>query len=339
MTNIERLHPTLTRAMLIAAAAACAFACLAHLSSYGPSTWSGPVQAAAFGAFGLIFPVFGSAVVVLSLGRIPPGQLFGTLPVWLKVLSVCVVAYVFVDFFVMLSVLPGQPIEQGGAYFLNNHGSLTPISEAAYRRDLMYGARMFSGHAIVFSGIAALVALQVDRVRRGGVPAGVPISLSTRRLGLPPPFSRSLRVKTHLSPAECAERLRSYTTTARALGWTFSRGEAETLAGSVSEAGFRLSLPYGTGSGMVSAAGRFVVQDGAAVVYEVVSFKRWLLFGTLGGIPIMLGAVLIAFHGVSGPFWFLAAGSAVATVVNVGLGLRDMDRLQSNIHRALGIES
>ncbi len=50
MISVERLHPTLTRAMFVVAAAVCGFACLAHLSTYGPPSWSGVVVPAAFTA-------------------------------------------------------------------------------------------------------------------------------------------------------------------------------------------------------------------------------------------------------------------------------------------------
>ncbi len=274
----------------------------------------------------------------MSFGRIPPDQLLGSLPTWLKVVAVCVAAYVFVDFFLMFTLLPGQPVEQGGGYFLNNHGSFSPISKSAYLQDLMYGARLFSGHAIVFSGIAALVGFQLDRIRRGHVVTGPPISTSLPPPGLPPPFARSARLQTILSPEQCAERLKAYIS--RAPSWIGTRGrrDRQALAGSVSERGFNLSLPYGNGSGMVSAAGIFVATEGATVVDEVISFKRWYLASMLAAYPIMLGLMFIAFHGFTGLFAVLLAGVVVVTAVNVGVGLRDMSRLQSNIRRALGLD-
>lgn len=335
MINVERLPPALTRSVAVAAAAVCSFACLVHLSSYGPSSWSAILDAAAFSAFGLIFPLFFVAIVLVTIGRIPLDQLLGALPLWIKVAGAVVAAYVFVDFFAMVSLVPGQPVEQGAAYFLNNHGSLTPISEATYRQDLMYGARLFSGHAIIFSGMATLVAFQIDRIRRGHLPLDLPISRSMPASQLPAPFSRSVSFRTQLSPQACAERLKPHIARSYVWGWTFGRRAQGALVGSASEEGFRLSIPYGNTSGMVSANGIFEVRDGVTVVHEVIAFKRLQLLGMLGSIPIMLVAVFIVFHGLAGPFAFLAVGSLVVTAFNVGIGLREMNRLQSTIGNAL----
>jgi hypothetical protein len=57
---------------------------------------------------------------------------------------------VFVDFFAMIRLLPGQPEQDGSNFYFNNKGSLIPISADIYRMGLMHSARLFSGHELIF---------------------------------------------------------------------------------------------------------------------------------------------------------------------------------------------
>jgi hypothetical protein len=53
------------------------------------------------------------------------------------------------------SITAGQPTKQGGRYFANDHGKLTPITHHAYERGIVGGERFFTGA----SAIAVLAAL------------------------------------------------------------------------------------------------------------------------------------------------------------------------------------
>jgi len=72
------------------------------------------------------------------------------------ILLVIVVVYVYVNFFAGTAQLPGQPETAGGLYYFNNHGSQIPTDLAGYLRGIRVQMRMFTGHPMVFYGIAAL---------------------------------------------------------------------------------------------------------------------------------------------------------------------------------------
>lgn len=71
----------------------------------------------------------------------------------------------------LIHLLPGQPTEQDGRFFFNDHGRLIPISAHTYRQSLLFQARLLSGHEITFTGVAAILGYQLDRLRRGQLTA------------------------------------------------------------------------------------------------------------------------------------------------------------------------
>ncbi len=69
-----------TRAYLVVASGVFVLASAVHIASDGPVEWATTLNALAFIAFPLIFPVFFVTVGVTSLGRLPLDSSFGTLP-------------------------------------------------------------------------------------------------------------------------------------------------------------------------------------------------------------------------------------------------------------------
>ena len=121
----------------------------------------------ALALFPVVFLIFGPAVIVLSLSRVPLWPLLSSLPRPVIFVSFVVLGYVAVDFFLMFKVLPGQPEQHGAEYFFNEHGLLVPIDVHQYNQALMHAARLFTGHEIWFFGFAAVLAYQLERLRRG----------------------------------------------------------------------------------------------------------------------------------------------------------------------------
>jgi len=123
----------------------------------------------------------------------------------------------------MIKYLPGNPTQQGSHYALNNHGDFTSISARVYLQELMYQSRLFTGHAIVLSGVSALAALQLDRFRRGVIDLfpGPPAELS--RKWLPGVFERHINMVAvvPMTPVECAALLTARM--AEGSRWTFGR--------------------------------------------------------------------------------------------------------------------
>ena len=104
-----------------------------HLSSYGPDQIGPFLINIALALFPVVFLIFGPVVVVVGLTRIPLDRLFTGLPAYFYVVGAAVVLYVFVDFFAMIQVLPGEPEQDGSNFYFNNKGSLIPISADIYR--------------------------------------------------------------------------------------------------------------------------------------------------------------------------------------------------------------
>src|ERR1700730_9672525 len=121
-----------------------------HLSSYGPDQIGPTLMNFALALFPIVFLVFGPVVVVVAFARIPVERLMAGLPVLVYVVGGAVLLYVFLDFFLMTRVLPGQPEQDVSNFYFNDHGSLIPISVDAYRMAMMPAARLFSGHELIF---------------------------------------------------------------------------------------------------------------------------------------------------------------------------------------------
>ncbi len=227
-----------------------------NAASYGPAVWGQILTNAALALFLAVFPLFFLAMGAVNLSRAPIGVLFGDIPWPVKILGALVFAYVFLNFFLTLHMLPATPQQQSSS---NPQG-------------LMYVARLFSGHAIVFFGACAAIAYELERVRSGRLNLNVgPRDEAMERHVLPLLLSRTVTLQTMLSAAECAKRLQqpiprgffSY------LGRYGVRGE-------VNSAGFRLELG-GPQASMVYAVGRFEGGGRPTFIHVLLTFKRWVV--------------------------------------------------------------
>lgn len=59
-------------------------------------------------------------------------------------------AYLVVDFALMMAALPGQPEARGDHYFMNVHGALNVLSREDYDAALRHVVRLYSGHEVAF---------------------------------------------------------------------------------------------------------------------------------------------------------------------------------------------
>lgn len=302
-----------------------------HVTSYGPDAIGPDLMNVALALFPIVFLVFGPAIVVISLARIPPERLFAGLPVFVYVVGAAVLLYVFVDFFWMMQLLPGQPEQDGANYYFNDHGSLIPISLDAYRMGMMHSARLFSGHELIFFGLGALFAYQLDRIRSGRLPLDVaPRDETIERSPLPYPLSRVVGLRTSLPPETCATKLLTPPTRP---AWSLF-GTHQGLRGQASPAEFRVEM-VGPQSQMVYAVGRFGRIRGATGIRLLITFKRWpLIVLAASAILIPLVWALMAAAGFPLP-WFMVLFVVVFGVGgNLLFGLDQRRRLLAQIKRA-----
>lgn len=325
----------MTLGLTAVAAIATAFVATIHIASYGPAEWGPVLSNLALLAFPALFPVFGFAVVVLAFGRLPVDRLLAGLPRPVIAAGIVIVAYIAFDFILMIKLLPGQPEQQGSGYFLNNGGDLTPIDAHSYHQALMYVARLFTGHELVFFGFAAAIGYEIDRVRTGrlNLDAG-PRDEALEQHPLPPPFSRLVTLQTMLTAEECVQRLRQPIPQG-----FFSFFGRYGVRGEVTPAGFRLELG-GMQSSMVYAVGKFEGSGRTVFIRILLTFKRWTL------IALALSALLIpvfwlVFNAVRFPFgWQLFLFMAVFVVGgNIAYVMGQMQSLLNQIKRATGGES
>jgi len=123
-----------------------------------------PLISVALVLFVLIFPLwFGAILAYLRyLKPFVPRQsdvwkpMLEGIPGWQRTLVLLLVAYVFINFFASIVVLPGQPEQTSSGYVLMSHGDVVKrLSYSEYVHDLAIAARIFSGHTIVFALAAA----------------------------------------------------------------------------------------------------------------------------------------------------------------------------------------
>jgi hypothetical protein len=69
-----------------------------------------------------------------------------------------------------ISALGGQPTMSGGRHYLNDHGSLIPVTRAAYEHALVLQQRIFTLGPSVFFALGVLV-----HYRRRGAGAALPV--------------------------------------------------------------------------------------------------------------------------------------------------------------------
>ena len=312
MTDFRRFPAVLVRAFLLVAGLMFAAALSVHLATYGPDQWGPFLMNAALVLFPIVFLVFGPAVIVTSLTRIRLDRLFAGLPAYVYVVGGALVVYVFVNFFAMTTLLPGQPEQDGSTYYFNNHGSQIPISANVYRMGLMHAARLFSGHELIFFGVGALIAYQIDRLRRGRITIDVapPRDDVMERTRLPYPLQRLISLQTTLTPETIASRLLE--PKPRVL-WSFF-DKSLGLRGEASAAGFRVEIESAQFQ-MVYAVGQFETKTGGTTIRLLLTFKKWpLIF--LAGTAILAPLV----WAVMGSLGFPLPGFALVFVLVFGVG-------------------
>lgn len=333
--DLRRLPAGLTRGFLWFAALMTVAAIGVHLASYGPNQIGPSLMNVALLLFPFAFLVFFPAIGLVALGRVSVDRFMSGLPLWVYALGGAVIAYVFVDFFAMIPLLPGQPMQEGSNYYFNNHGGLTQISPDAYRTGMMRSARLLTGHELTFYGVAALIGYQADAIRRGRVSLdSPPRDEALERSPLPYPLSRLVTLRTALSPEICAERLMEPRQSSAWSWFSTPRG----LRGEASATEFREM--GGPQSQMVYAFGRFESGGGATSIRLLLTFKRWVLI-SLAASAVLLPVAWAAATTVG----FRLPWEALLFVVVFGVGgnfVFGMDqrrRLLNRIKQATGGQS
>ena len=332
--DVARIPAGLTRGLSVVAAAFLVLAAATHLLTYTPLGPSAALQTTSMVAFLVLFPVWFVMLFAIFLGRVPFDRVLSSLPLQIKVLGALLLAYIALDFFLMVALLPGQPVEQGGKFFFNEHG-LVPTTAAAYRQGLAYQARLISGHEMFFFGVAAVLGFQLDRLRLGKATlpeAPLPAFGAVLSRG---PLDRLVLLETALSPDQCASRLQARI--GPLLGWPW--GTRSELSGAVSTDGFSLQIGRrGSTWQLIFAGGKFVQHGPGTRIEAWLQFKSWglpAIVGTAVAFPIV-GVVIDALSGGGHHFVEVTAAVAVfALVANLAVALYQRDRMLSFIERAI----
>jgi len=331
--DLRKFPPALTKGFLGFAALMAAAAVCAQLASYGPDAIGPILMNVALVLFPLVFLVFGPAVVVLRFARIPFERIFAGLPVYAYIGGGVVSLYVFVDFFLMVQLLPGQPEQDGANFYFSSHGTLTRISYDAYLMGLMHAARLFSGHELIFFGFGALIAYQIDRMRNERlIVDAAPRDDAIERSPLPHPFSRVVALQTALSPEACAARL--LIPLPRPAWSMFAAWQG--LRGQASPTEFRVEMA-GPQSQLVYAVGRFGRVGGATGIRLLVTFKRWPLIVLALSVVIvpLVWAFMVATTGFPLPGPLLVFVVVFGVGGNFLFGLDQRRRLLAQIKRSI----
>ncbi len=118
--------------------------------------------------FGLVFPVFGSAMVrcyragVQARGPEVLVVLWDT-PRWVRVAAGTLTAGVVLCVALGGGAAGGQPERTAEGYYLNHHGDRQPVSRATYESALKSGVRGFDAAATFFFAVSALMAAAACR--------------------------------------------------------------------------------------------------------------------------------------------------------------------------------
>lgn len=329
--DIRKFPSGLTRGFLAFAGLMTVAALTVHLSSYGTDQIGPTLISFALVLFPIVFLVFGPVVVVVAFARIPVERLVAGLPVLVYIVGGAVLLYLFVDFFLMVRVLPGQPEQDGSNFYFNDHGNLIPISLDAYRMAMMHAARLFSGHELIFFGFGTLIGYQIDGIRSGRVSLDMaPRDEVIERSPLPYPLSRVVGLQTALSAEACVARL--LTPPPRPAWSLFATSQG--LRGHASTTEFRVEMA-GVQSQMVYAVGRFGRVGGATGIRLLMTFKRWPLITLAASIFLapMVWAFMVA-AGFSFPWFSLAFVVVFGVGGNFLFGLDQRRRLLAQIKRA-----
>jgi hypothetical protein len=332
--DAARIPAWLTRGLFVTATAFFILAAATHLLTYTPLGSADALQTTTMVAFPLLFPVWGVMLFAIFRARLPFDGVLSSLPLSVKVLGALLVAYVAFDFFLMLALLPGQPVEQGGKFFFDAHG-LVPTTAAAYRQGLAYQARLISGHELLLFGVAAVFGFQIARLRSGRASLPQAPIAAIGDVASPGPLDRLVVLETGLMPEQCANRLQSRL--GPLLGWSF--GSRMELSGLASPDGFSLQMGQpGSTRQLVVAGGRFGQPGHGTRIQGWLQLKRWGILTTVGtavAFPIV-GAVVDALSG--GGHYFVKITSALAVfalVANLTLALYRRHQMLSLIERTL----
>jgi hypothetical protein len=302
-----------------------------HLATYGPDQWGRTLINIALALFPVMFLVFGPAVIVVTLVRVAAERLVTGLPSYVYVVGGVVVVYVFVDFFAMIHLLPGQPEQVSSAYYFDDKGTLIPISAGDYLMGLMHAARLFTGHEIIFFGFAGLIAHQLNAMRAGRIDLdAAPHDVAMERSRLPYPLQRVVLLRTTTTPADCAARLLIPQPRA-----TFSFDASRGLRGETSTEGFRLEIASPQVQ-MVYAFGRFEAGSGETSIRVLLTFKRWPLIFLAGSVLLVpvVWTVAVGFGAVLPSLGIVAALLVFGVGGNFLFGLDQRRRLLGQIKRA-----
>jgi hypothetical protein len=332
--DAARIPASLTRGLYVVAAVFFVLAAATHLLTYTSLGSADILQTTSMVTFPVIFPVWGAMLLAIFLGRVPFDRVLSSLPMRIKVLGSVLVVYVFLDFFLMLALLPGQPVEQGGKFFFDEHG-LVQTTAAAYRQGLAYQARLISGHEMLFLGLAAVFGFQLERVRSGKarLPEAPPPAIGAV---VSPGFLDRLAVlETALTPGECAIRLNARLGPLIGASW----GRQMEVSGLVSPEGLSLQMGRSGSTRQLVFAGGTFAQPGRGTQIRVwLQFRSWGLLAivaTAVAFPIV-GVVMDALTGGTHYFVELTAALAVFSLVaNLAFAMYQRHRLLSFIERAV----
>lgn len=312
--DIHRVPRPVIFGFTVLASLGMAVAAGVNAASYGPATWGPMLLNLAIALFPGVFPLFFLAIAAITLSRAPIGVLFGDVPGPVKAAGALVFLYVFANFFLTFHLLPATP----------KHES------ASNPQGLMYVARLFSGHEMVFFGVCAVIGYELGRVTAGRLNLNVgPRDDAIEQHPLPLGLSRSVTLQTMLSADECADRLRKPIPQGffAYLGRYGVRGE-------VNPSGFRLELG-GPQVSMVYAVGQFQGGGRPIFIRVLLTFKRWAVI-SFGVTILVYPALLLILNGIGFPFslelllFFLIFGLGG----NFLFGLGQMTSLLNQIKRA-----
>jgi len=264
--DIHRLPRPITVGFAVIALLGMTAAATVNIASYGPAEWGPGLMDAALALFPVIFPLFFLAIGAVTFSRAPIGVLFGDLPMPVKAIGAAVLVYVVLNFLLTFHLLPASP---------HSESTTNP-------QGLMYVARLFSGHEIVFFGVCAAIAYELERVRSGRLNLNVgPRDETIERHPLPLRLSRTVTLQTMLSADECAQRLQKPIPQG-----FFSYFGRYGVRGEVDSSGFRLELG-GAQASMVYAVGHFEGGISPTLIRVLLTFKRWVV--------ISLGASVLGY--------------------------------------------
>jgi hypothetical protein len=93
--------------------------------------------------------------------------IFRDTPTWLSIIAITGFFYAFINFILFMTSQEGTPSIKEGQYVLHNHGQIIKtISEQEYHHFKANEVRGFSGHWILFYGVAAAVLFKYSGLKK-----------------------------------------------------------------------------------------------------------------------------------------------------------------------------